>query len=151
MKIKDWKDVTKAMARIGTLERDVEKAKTVCQETIARAEREYEKASLRKAEEAQALRGEVGNFALAHQEEFEGRTMKLDTGSISLRSGTVLDVPDEAKTIRKLEKEGDPYKVISVKVTKSLLKSALANLADDVLRRFGIIRRQFVSVKIDVG
>lgn len=150
MKIKDWKDVTKALARIAVLERDVEKAKAVCQDSIARTEKEYEKAALLKTEEAQSIRGEVGNFALAHQEEFEGRTMKLDTGSISLRSGTVLDVPDEAKTIRKLEKEGDPYKAISVKVTKSLLKSALGNLADDVLRKFGIIRRQFVSVKIDV-
>lgn len=132
--IRSWEDTDKALARMGAL-----------QAKIAKAEEEYNKRIAGLHSESEELKAAIGGFALGHESDFTRRTKELVSGTIKLRTTTVLDIPYPTETLKKLKRRG---MIEAIRVKENIHKPALKNLPDANLAQLGVSRRVSTEVTI---
>jgi len=142
--IKSWEDADRALARIGALQREIRKAADESNAKTAELNKKFQEKTRFAKEELFDLDKAVKAFALSREAEFEKkRSRELSAGIIKLRYVTQIEIPNAARTIEALKDAG---KIDAVKVTESVLKSALANLTDSELASYGMQRKTHTEV-----
>jgi len=144
--IKSWEDADRALARIGALEREIRKAADSCNEKTAEINTKFQEKTRFSREELNDLDKALKAFALSRENEFEKkRSRVLSAGTIKLHCVTQIEIPHAARTIEALKAAG---KIDAIKVTESVLKTALANFEDSELASYGMRRETRTEVII---
>jgi len=138
LKIQSWSDVDSALKMLGQLDYEIESLEVKMTALIQRIQERYQGKCEEKMALAEALIEEIEQFASAHKGDFNGKQTKvLNFGEVSFRLGKISyeflrDEQEIADDLLRLGKED------AVKITKSVIKNALKNIAEETLRKIGI-------------
>lgn len=139
MKIKNWDEINDQLKRLGVLQARVDKLIAKCDRAHQKADADFERNSKSLVAEIEDLDTAITKFSLKHEADFDGRTKKLEAGTISLKTVTSHKIPNPKITIALLKKN-KMMEAVSVKTTESVLVSALQNLSEKELARYGVVR-----------
>jgi phage host-nuclease inhibitor protein Gam len=139
-KINDWNDADQVLGVLASLRRDRTALAATRDEAIHKAKDQYVRAAQPLDERIESLEAELHRFTLAHQDELEGRSRKLEHGRLGFLLVHELRVRSVKRAIAWLI---EAKKMAYVRVKHELNREALYDAPNDVKQAIGARVKSF--------